>query len=155
MKFTGLILICASSCLALILPAFGVVQFPKVSKNANVPAGMAVSTNSGFSPSPGFPEAMPGGASQTSDSMRTLTDVVSSNLLGPSNFPLTNAFQTESPFPPSLGATSASKDGLSSNRNLSKFGLGVWLLLGPVCLIGLGLWCFSPNPSGTKPKQIN
>jgi hypothetical protein len=30
--------------------------------------------------------------------------------------------------------------------------MGVWLLLGPVCLIGLGMWSISRNPSSSKSK---
>jgi hypothetical protein len=36
---------------------------------------------------------------------------------------------------------------LVEKSSTSKLGMGVWLLLGPVCLIGLALWSLSPNPS--------
>ena len=157
MKFTGLILICATSCLALILPAIGVVHFPKTLESTSRPSGLALSQ--------GFP-------------------VMAQSVLGstPTNQPWTQelpfASQPNSPFPGSAlppssrlppnptsmppftsptpmdatgqmqGAQNA--DGTTANDN--KLGLGLWLFLAPVCLVGLAMWTFSPNPSGVKPR---
>lgn len=85
MKFTGLILICATSCLALILPAIGVVQFPKTTESLSV----------------------------------------ASNIESLSGLPVST----------------------------QKLGMGVWLMLVPVCLIGLAMWTFAPNPSGAKSRS--
>lgn len=157
MKFTGLILICATSCLALILPAIGVVHFPKNLTSAQTATSLA--------PSQGFP-------------------VMAQSALGstPATQPWTRelppASQPASPFPasalpPSLGLppnptslppfTSPTPigaavqmqgvqnaDGTTASTN--KLGLGIWLLLAPVCLIGLAMWSLSPNPSGAKPR---
>ena len=157
MKFTGLILICATSCLALILPAIGVVHFPK--------NGGSTPSASSLAPSQGFP-------------------VMAQSTLGstPATQPWTQelppASQPASPFPasalpPSLGlppnpttlppftsptpmnATAQMQgvqnaDGTTASTN--KLGLGIWLLLAPVCLIGLAMWSLSPNPSGAKPR---
>lgn len=140
MKFTGLILICASSSLALILPAFGVVQFPKVPVAAKFPSGSAVSTNTGWTPASSFPNAFQGGNAHGTNLPGSLSEIL----------PGANLAPTESPFPPSLFGSSEKQVANNSNRTFSKFGMGVWLLLGPVCLIGLGMWSFSPNPSSSK-----
>ena len=142
MKFTGLILICASSCLALILPAFGVVHFPKSSFTAKNPTGTAVSTNSGLPPASSFPNAFQGGNTQSANLAGSFSEIL----------PGASLPSRESPFPPSLSGNSESQIASNSNRTLSKFGMGVWLLLGPVCLIGLGMWSFSRNPSSSKSK---
>ena len=146
MKFTGLILICASGSLALILPAFGVVQFPKNSAAAKSPPGSAVSTNTGSVPASSFPNAFQGGNASNANLSGGLSEILPGN-----NFP-----PRESPFPPSLLERSENLVADNSNRALSKFGMGVWLLLGPVCLIGLGMWSFSRTPSSSKPsKNVN
>lgn len=142
MKFTGLILICASSCLALILPAFGVVQFPKSSVSAKYPSGSSVSTNSGLPPASSFPNAFQGGNTPSANLAGSFSEIL----------PGANLPPTESPLPPSLGGNSENQIANHSKRTLSKFGMGVWLLLGPVCLIGLGMWSFSRNPSSSKSK---
>ena len=142
MKFTGLILICASSCLALILPAFGVVQFPKNLVTAKNPSGSAVSTNTGLPPASSFPNAFQGEIASNASFSGSLSEIL----------PNANLPARESPFPPSLLGSSENQVANNSNRTLSKFGMGVWLLLGPVCLIGLGMWSFSRNPSSSKSK---
>jgi hypothetical protein len=114
MKFTGLILMCAASSLALLLPAMGVVHFPMTNPsslsqpaNALPPSGLAVAV-------PGSsPADSPGDGVEAS---RLTTESVPS-LLGP---PWTK----------------------------QKLGLNAWLLLGPVLLLGLGLWTFGPNRGG-------
>jgi hypothetical protein len=144
MKFTGLILICASSSLALILPAFGVVQFPKVPVAAKFPSGSAVSTNAGLTPASSFPNAFQGGNAHGTILPESLSESLSETLPG-ANLP-----PRESPFPPSLFGSSESQVANNSNRTFSKFGMGAWLLLGPACLVGLGMWSFSRNPSSSK-----
>jgi hypothetical protein len=161
MKFTGLILMCASSCLALLLPALGIVKFPKVSPGS-IPSPTMVST-------PGYAGAIPQNAPQTtplastgnasnwlpassySNSQAVLPpgQLVSSSNLSPM-FPAPEASTYNNPSPandPSLINPNA------ATNSMSRFGMGIWLLLGPVCLIGLAIWTFSPNPSGTGRKS--
>jgi hypothetical protein len=145
MKFTGLILICASSCLALILPAIGVVQFPKAPRSAKQ---LNVSLNLP-SESPQQPQALIAAPASNG------TGWVRAN---PSTTPSGQLPNAVSPFPPSLqpqdSAQSSPTDqvGLVEKSSTSKLGVGIWLLLGPICLIGLALWTFSPNPSPVGKK---
>ncbi|MCY2986134.1 MAG: hypothetical protein NTY15_21090 [Planctomycetota bacterium] len=142
MKFTGLILICASSCLALILPAIGVVQFPKtLQSQSSVMQATTFSTSTPVS-APNFPNSPQW--TQASPQRDFLPDSLNS---APSPFP-TQQSLTVAPVAPIQEATLNSPDGRSPAGQ--KFGMGVWLLLAPVCLIGLAMWTFSPNPSGTK-----
>ena len=154
MKFTGLILICASSCLALILPAIGVVHFPKrvlpqssETQSSTFPTSTPVSTpNGGGSPQSNFPNSTQW--TQASPQRDFLPNSI-------------NAIQSPFPAQQSTAATPAApmepatlnlSDG--SPPESQKFGMGVWLLLAPVCLIGLAMWTFSPNPSGVKSKLV-
>ena len=146
MKFTGLILICASSCLALILPAIGVVQFPSEVRSAKQ---LPVSVN------------LPPASSQQPEA---LTAAPASNGTGwvpanPSTMQSGQLPNAASPFPPPLqpqvSAQPSPTDhmGLVEKSSTSKLGMGVWLLLGPIILIGLVLWTFSPNPSPVGKKE--
>ncbi len=145
MKFTGLILICASSCLALILPAIGVVQFPK--SQQSIPRSMSTDLPRSV---PITTQNIPGSA-QYSMPANAQRDVLPNSML-----PNTNSIPT-SPFPssalpsPSIPQTE-SPPGIVVAPTGNKFAIGIWLLLGPVCLLGLALWTLSPNPSGSKPK---
>lgn len=103
MKFTGLILICATSALALLLPALGLVKFPMVDVRSESSAGIDSSVP------PGLPVATLAPSAPASNSP---------SLLGP---PWTR----------------------------QKLSLNVWLMLGPVMLLGIGLWTFAPNRSGS------
>ncbi|MCY2978404.1 MAG: hypothetical protein NTU79_07040 [Planctomycetota bacterium] len=140
MKFTGLILICASSCLALILPAIGVVQFPTAPRSAKQ---LPVSLN--------LPSASP-------QQPQALITAPASNGTGwvpatPSIMPSGQLPNAASPFPPSLQPQASAQPSptdqveLVEKSSTSKLGMGVWLLLGPIILIGLALWTLSPNPS--------
>ena len=146
MKFTGLILICASSCLALILPAIGVVQFPSEVRSAKQ---LPVSVN------------LPPASSQQPEA---LTAAPASNGTGwvpanPSTMPSGQLPNAASPFPRSLQPQDSAQPsptdqvGLVEKSSTSKLGMGVWLLLGPIILIGLVLWTFSPNPSPVGKKE--
>ncbi len=139
MKFTGLILICATSCLALILPAIGVVEFPNVQRLQAEP------NSSGFLAN-----------AATESSNRAWNPAANSSDLGanPGYYPNASApatNPTSSPFSPTVTVTPtlASQAAASSSN---KLGMGMWLLLAPVCMLGLALWTFAPNPSGSKPK---
>lgn len=148
MKFTGLILICATSCLALILPAIGVVHFPKahlaatsgsisVSSTVSFPVMMQNTLNAIPSSSP-WTQATP-------------QQNIKPSLQGMPNSPFPGSALLPASLPqPQLTnpAWLAADATLSSN----KLGMEIWLLLAPVCLIGLAMWSFSPNPSVAKRK---
>lgn len=116
-KFTGLILICAASALALLLPALGVVKFPIVPGTSQV-----TETNSALPPT--SPHAVPPGL------------MTGTNLAGT---------------PPVAAPPAAADSGpilFGPPWTKQKLGLNVWLLLGPVLVIGLVMWTFAPNRGG-------
>ncbi|MBM3963740.1 MAG: hypothetical protein FJ308_01550 [Planctomycetes bacterium] len=58
-----------------------------------------------------------------------------------------------------IGSTDPSTETLGALGKLpftdihtQKYGLGAWLLLGPMILVGLALWTFSPRPSTSRRK---
>lgn len=146
MKFTGLILICASSCLALILPAIGVVQFPKLSQTIHA------TTETG-----GIPTSFPFGVQKPPGSYPN--NLPWTQTTPPRDFLPNSNNATYSPFPAAIlppGSTQTPLEGAAAPAPHvtdatppgNKLGMGIWLLLAPVCLIGLAMWTFSPNPSG-------
>jgi len=140
MKFIGLILICASSCLALILPAIGVVQFPSEVRSAKQ---LPISLNLP-SESPQQPQALVAAPASNGTGWEPATP----SIMPPGQLP-----NAASPFPPPLQPQVSAQPSptdqveLVEKSSTSKLGMGVWLLLGPICLIGLALWSLSPNPS--------
>lgn len=155
MKFTGLILICASSCLALILPAIGVVHFPQATPYASAglePPTFATSAPVSAPQSPGSIQSNVPSPSQWKPAMPQ-RDFLPESLNSPPQQSATSPFSSGSP-EPSRGAYTP--QGTETNLPPTstpagqKFGMGVWLLLAPICLIGLAMWTFSPNPSGGK-----
>jgi len=158
MKFTGLILICATSCLALILPAIGVVHFPKSSESLSAASsiassqGLPVSTQSGMGFSPTnlpWSQSLPPSSQQASPFQAS---TMPPSLMPPSSMPqppMTSQSQ--------LGAVGQFNGGvpqLNGTANSGgKLGMGVWFMLVPVCLLGLAMWTFAPNPSGAKSRS--
>ncbi|MEQ1830511.1 MAG: hypothetical protein ABL921_31435 [Pirellula sp.] len=137
MKFTGLILICASSCLALLLPAIGVVQFPKIQQQAAQPE------------LPGYPISTPA----SPNSAAPVWQPAIRNDVMPSGPMLQNPFpQAQPPMNTTLPIDPQAQVPQANSR--SKLGMGIWLLLGPVCLIGLALWTIAPNPSGGGRSRV-
>ena len=145
MKFTGLILICASSCLALILPAIGVVQFPKSQHSAY---GMMATDLSRSVPI--MTQNIPGPA-QYNMPANPQRDVLPYSMLPNTTSIPTSPFPSSALPPPSITQTEL-PPGIVAAPTGNKSAMGIWLLLGPVCLLGLALWTLSPNPSGSKPK---
>lgn len=120
MKFTGLILICAASSLALILPATGVVRFP-------MQTGAVVALiGQGNAPSSTLPPGLPVAVAAPANGLPPLGGAVPSS--------------------PQENADGAASSGSAWTKQ--KVGMGVWLLLGPTVLIGLALWTFAPNRRG-------
>ncbi len=147
MKFTGLILICATSCLALILPAIGVVHFPKAQLAASSGSIAASSTVSVPVTTQNAPNPIPNSSPWTQAPPQQEIKP-SWNGMPNSPFPGSALPPASLPQPLTNPAASASDALIPSN----KLGMGIWLLLAPVCLIGLALWFLSPNPSLAKPK---
>ena len=149
MKFTGLILICATSCLALVLPAIGVVHFPKTqlatsSGSIAVSSTWSVPVTTQNAPNP-IPNSLP------------WTQALPQHELKPSLNGMPNSPFPGSPLPPAALPQPQSTDpatlAVDATITSHKLGMGIWLLLAPICLIGLAMWSFSPNPSVAKPKS--
>jgi hypothetical protein len=136
MKFAGLILICASFSLALLLPALGVVKFPTLPTNSpgtptnlnGQSTGLSPQTNGSLdAPTPGLLAAT---AASTSD---------------PSNpQSLNDQSLNTQPYNDKLGKIPFTQ--IQSQR----VALGAWVLLVPTLLVGLAMWTFSPPPKGAK-----
>lgn len=149
MKFTGLVLICATSCLALILPAIGVVHFPKAQLSATSDSISASSTASvpvtaRIAPNP-IPISTPWTQATPQQEIKPSLNGMPNSPFPGSTFPPAALPQPELTHRAPLAPDAA----IPSN----KLGMGIWLLLAPVCLIGLAMWSFSPNPSIAKPKS--
>jgi len=151
MKFTGLILICATSCLALILPAIGVVHFPKSSESLSAASSIAASQ--------GLPVSTQSGAGFSQTNLQWSQSIppsslqaISTSLMPPSSMPqppMTSQAQLEA-----VGQFNGSVPQLDGTANSGgKLGMGVWFMLVPVCLLGLAMWTFAPNPSGAKSRS--
>jgi len=149
MKFAGLILICASSSLALLLPALGVVKFPLQSNPS--------SSNASWTTSPQASPSPPGAVVSSEPQGTLVGSLLGSNLpLPPGNLqsgsstPSTtlgaNTDPRSSMDPPSIGLGKIPFTQIASQ----KLGLGVWLSLGPVMLLGLGIWTLAPAPRKLK-----
>jgi len=157
MKFSGLILICATSCLALILPAIGVVQFPKGPFQSGVPIIRDSQTQtlsvSAQNP-PGNQSNMPWSAPHSSQ--RDITPKVNGTLISPfpGAPPSPPSLNYPSNYPSSADPTTIVATEARASTTSQKLGLGIWLLLAPICLIGLAMWTFSPNPSGSKSRTF-
>ena len=154
MKFTGLILICASSCLALILPAIGVVHFPQATQHSSAGQASPTFATSTPAPTPQFPGPTQSNVPNPSQWKPALPqrDFLPESLNSAPQPSTTSPFSSGSlepsrAYPPQVAETNLQPTSTPAGQ---KFGMGIWLLLAPVCLIGLALWTFSPNPSGVK-----
>lgn len=138
MKFAGLILICASSSLALLLPALGVVKFPMLNENQATAANFT-STQSDI------PDAQTPGLQAAAES--SAASILNPNAPNP-GLPVTyngdGLPTTSNPLSNQLGKLPF------TDIQTQKVGLGAWLLLAPTLLVGLAMWTFSPPPKGSK-----
>ncbi|MFN7738554.1 MAG: hypothetical protein ACK52S_10705 [Pirellula sp.] len=151
MKFTGLILICASSCLALLLPAIGLVKFPILPNQAS---GVAQASGSAQGVS-GAPGGLPVSAPNSTADLNSLagigaptgggTGISDGGGANPWGIPIGST----DPSPETLGALGKLP---FTDIHTQKYGLGAWLLLGPMTLLGLALWTFAPRPSSSRRK---
>jgi hypothetical protein len=124
LKFLSLVVLCAASTMMLVLPATGLVPFPKQMIETTPPTAQAVPPTiaTGWQPSSNMPP----------------------NALG---LPISTTIQNQSG-PPSLSQLPAEVGSLdpSARRDYDKWGLGLWLLLIPIWLLSLFVWSIT----GTK-----
>jgi hypothetical protein len=178
MKFTGLILMCAASSLALLLPALGVVKFPvldnqiasgvapgsdpdlaRASSASSAPSS-AASASSGTQ-NQGLPGQLLGQLPSFPDGNRAGNSGGQSNGLGNGD-PGTTAGLLAAAQASAGSAPEGHLDG-SQNPNRprlgrlpfteipsQRLGLGVWLLLVPIQFLGLGMWTFGTSPKRAK-----
>jgi hypothetical protein len=179
MKFTGLILMCAASSLALLLPALGVVKFPVLDNQiaAGVAPGSdpdlarsssavssapysAVSARSGtqnqglpgqlLGQLPGFPDGnRAGNSGGQSNGLGNGDPGTTAGLLAAAQASAGNA-----PVGHSDGSQDPNRPKLGripfTEIPSQRLGLGVWLLLVPVQFLGLGMWTFGTSPKRAK-----
>jgi len=171
MKFTGLILMCAASSLALLLPALGVVKFPVLDNR--IVAGGAPGSDPELAPAssapysaalassgtqnqglpgqlPGFPDGSRAGNSAgqpngvgNGDS-GTTAGLLAAAQASVQSEPEGNLDGSQNPNRQRLGRIPFTE--IPSQR----LGLGVWLLLVPVQFLGLGMWTFGTSPKRAK-----
>ena len=135
MKFMGLILMCAASIMALVLPALGVVKFPVLDQQALQALSAKAESLSQTQEASAWtadPQASPG---------LLVAAEVSGQQNPPPALPL--------PDKPSLGGPDLGKIPFTQIDS-QKVGLGVWLLLLPALLVGLGMWTFGSSPKASS-----
>jgi hypothetical protein len=145
MKFAGLILICASSSLALLLPALGVVKFPMLSENQSATANhTSTQSDTPNSQTPGLQAAAESSASS----------ILNPNAPNPGLPVIFNQAPQPTPSIPQLDNPNTQNNQLGklpfTDIPTQKVGLGAWLLLAPTLLVGLAMWTFSPPPKSPK-----
>jgi hypothetical protein len=131
MKFIGLILMCAASSMALLLPAIGVVKFP-ILDQASLQQAQASTSQDPLQSTP----------AQNPDPQTSAGLLVAAQVSGADNAP--QAPQPPAPTSELLGKLPFTQ--IPSQR----MGLGVWLLLVPSILLGLAMWTFGSNPKTSK-----
>lgn len=157
MKFTGLILMCAASSLALLLPALGVVKFPVLDNQ--IAAGVAPGSDPEQAPASSAPYSA--ASARFPDGNRAGNSGGQSNGLGNGD-PGTTAGLLAAAQASAGSAPEGHLDG-SQNPNRQRLGrlpfteipsqrlgLGVWLLLVPIQFLGLGMWTFGTSPKRAK-----
>lgn len=135
-KFISLIVMCATSCLALLLPAVGVVPFPKQLSGINTqlpptnpsPNGAFSNQNASSNPMPGLPISAP-----------NVTGLPVSPTLSSSNFGGLDPTQ-------GTGTTISPSTGIEIVSKYDTLGFGIWLLLVPIWIVSLVVWSVTPTP---------
>jgi hypothetical protein len=145
MKFASLILLCATSSLALILPALGVVSFPQqlIRESDLQPTSMTTG-----------PEPIPPGSWQPAQGSAP-APFGAQGIAGQGGLPIATNFPPASaPSPPSLDpsgfAQPTHQAGSIPGEETNKIGTGLWLLLGPIWIASLIMWTIAPGPKANK-----
>ncbi|MCU0721264.1 MAG: hypothetical protein MUC83_16245 [Pirellula sp.] len=154
-KFISLIVICATSCLALILPAVGVVPFPRELSGAPAPASNALPIsdpflNNGGVSNPASPNASPwgGGVANQNIAGVSLPGMPVSTTGGPGYQSSPTLAGSELPIAGDMSGSPSTAGGISKYDSL---GFGIWLLLVPIWFVSLVVWSITPTPkSRTK-----
>lgn len=129
-KFMSLIAMCATSCLALLLPAIGVVPFPKQLSGINTPGVNALPNAGEMTGTQNF-----GGASMPGLPIST------SGVPGfPSSPTLAGVELPQGP-----DATTTQSAGINGISKYDTLGFGIWLLLVPIWLLSLVVWSVTPT----------
>ena len=158
-KFMSLIVICATSCLALLLPAIGVVPFPSQlsgvsNQTAGVPGPAEIGVGAGpmqHAPPAADPWGLGGGHQGVNQS-----GVAG---VGMSGLPVSTSVPTNVSSAPSLVGTelhfgnSVAVESAAGQTAVgvgqSKYdtlGFGIWLLLVPIWFFALVVWSVTPSP---------
>ncbi len=161
LKFASLVLLCATSCLALVLPALGVVAFPDELVNANHshshafehshspdPFTSVATQNQGVNAGNAPVENWGGGASLVQPTVPPPGFPITTS--NPPTFSQPGYPPQQSGYPPQ--PEHGAQDLLSHGGASQKVGTGIWLLLGPVWILSLILWSIAPTPNA-KQKQ--
>lgn len=161
-KFMSLIVICATSCLALLLPAIGVVPFPSqlsgVHSHASANPGGAGEFASGVAGQGG---SMPGadpwvngginpGLSQSGVGEGTMSGLPVSTSVS-QNFSSSPTLSGSESQLPGNYLNSAATGQMGAEGALSRYdtvGFGIWLLLVPIWLMALVVWSIAPSSKG-------
>lgn len=145
MKFASLILLCATSSLALVLPALGVVSFPQqlIRQSDLQPTSMTAG-----------PDPMQPGNWQPAQGS-TSANFGSQGIPGQGGLPIATTFPpAPASSPPSLDPNGfAQPSHLAGNIPVdepNKIGTGLWLLLGPIWIASLIMWTVAPGPKANK-----
>jgi len=129
MKFMGLILMCAASSMALLLPAMGVVKFPVLDESTlqSLVGEAGDAENRDPQTSPGM--------------------LVAAQVSGQPSNPEATGLQRNT-----SGSTKTEYLGKIPFTQIGsqRVGLGVWLLLLPTILLGLAMWTFGSSPKSSK-----
>lgn len=146
-KFISLIVICATSCLALILPAVGVVPFPRELSGVRSPSQNAMpnaanvgengADTGGLGPwGVEFAGQNPAGVSGAGLPVSTT---------GISGYQSSPTLAGSEP-PPGLDLSVVQAGTLDGVSNYDSLGFGIWLLLVPIWLGALAVWSITPTP---------
>jgi len=135
MKFMGLIVMCAASCIALLLPAAGVVKFPVLDQATLQSLSVPNADQNGGTAT----------HAQATDPQASAGLLVAAQVSAQDN---AAAGQPNSASLP--GARKLLGKIPFTQVPSQRVGLGVWLLLLPAMLIGLGMWTFGSSPKASK-----
>ncbi len=173
LKFISLIMLCATSSLALVLPALGVVSFPEQLISSADSRQSSSSDDQGFG-GDGLQSELGQLADEVTHRFADFTQDFGQSVpvqyqqpyAPPAQYPPQYADAPPSLFPgvtqetaqsqpqASHGILESIQDGFAAQsaklRGEHKVGTGIWLLLGPVWVASLVLWTVAPTPRARK-----